>query len=185
MGKGIFLHTEVQLWGSVTYLIRQICKILTIAVSFSVCVSVYLPVTIACTGHTLAKIKNVKNYICIFWNLPSNGIIAKIVLRGLDLLCEDQRFELRPFHSGKRPYKCNDCKYCCTPSSSLASHKLNHSSKCPFKCASSSVMTAKLSTNWSQASAPSKVCFTWQCPTRLIPSLHFITFEGDAKVLTI
>ena len=54
----------------------------------SVCVCVSLSVTIVNIGHTLAKIKNLSNYICTckFLHLPSNGVIAKIVLRDLDLL---------------------------------------------------------------------------------------------------
>ena len=37
------------------------------------CVRVCLRVTIVDTGHTLAKIKKVKNDVCTFWHLQSNG----------------------------------------------------------------------------------------------------------------
>ena len=92
-----------------------------------------LSVTFRITGLILAKIKNVKKDVCRFWHLSSNWVIAKIVLCDLDLLFEGQWFELRPSHSGKRPYKCEECDYCCTQSS-LTSHKLTHSNKRPFKC---------------------------------------------------
>ena len=52
------------------------------------CLSVFVCVTIVTTGHTLEKIKNVKNDVCRLWHLPSNGVIAKIVLHDLDLLFE-------------------------------------------------------------------------------------------------
>ena len=45
-----------------------------------------------CKDHTLTKLQNVKNGLCRVWHLPSNGIIAKIAFRALDLLFEGQRF---------------------------------------------------------------------------------------------
>ena len=57
-----------------------------------VCVGVSLCVTIVHTGHTLAKIKNVKN-ASRFSHLPSKSVIAKIVLSDLDLLFEDTHFK--------------------------------------------------------------------------------------------
>ena len=58
-------------------------------VRFSVCLRVCMSVKIVLTiGHILAKIKKVKNDVCRFWQLPSNGVIAKIALRDLDLLFE-------------------------------------------------------------------------------------------------
>ena len=57
-----------------------------------VCVCLCVFVTIVRTSHTLAKIKNAKNYVCRFWNLPSKGKIVKIVLRDNDLLFADQTF---------------------------------------------------------------------------------------------
>ena len=45
-----------------------------------------LSVKIVRTGHILEKIKNVKNNVCTFLHLLSNGVIAKISLRNLDLL---------------------------------------------------------------------------------------------------
>ena len=74
---------------------RQICKISPTAWAcpfFCLCVCV----TIVHTDQTLAKIKNVKNDVCRISHLPSNGIIAKIVLCDHDLLFESQRLESRP-----------------------------------------------------------------------------------------
>ena len=60
-----------------------------------VCVSVYLYVTIVHTRHTLAKIKNVKKTdVCRFLHLPSNGIVAKIVLHDLDVRFRFQMFKI-------------------------------------------------------------------------------------------
>ena len=42
----------------------------------------------------LSENKKCKNDNCIIVNLPSNGVIAKIVLRDLDLLFEGQIFEM-------------------------------------------------------------------------------------------
>ena len=99
----------------------------------SVSVSINVSVIFVSTDRTLAKIKNVKNDIYRFLHL-SNCVIVKIVLHDLDVLFEDQRFESRRFHGGECPFKCNDCEYYCTRSSSLPSFKLTHSSKRPFKC---------------------------------------------------
>ena len=66
--------------------LRQICKIRLIARGLSVSVSVCVSVTVVSTGHNLAKIKIVKADVCRFFHLPSNGVIAKIVLRDIDLL---------------------------------------------------------------------------------------------------
>ena len=75
-----------------------------------VCVCVCLCVCVfynRCIGHTLAKIKNVKNTFIDFLHLSSNDVIAKIILRDLDLLFEGQRFEFRPSQSGEQPFRCN------------------------------------------------------------------------------
>ena len=63
-------------------------------VCLCVCVSVCLSVTFVHTGRTLAKIKNLKYDVCRFWHLPSNGIIAKLVLRDLDLHFLFQMFKI-------------------------------------------------------------------------------------------
>ena len=55
------------------------------------CVFFCLPAKIVHIGHTLTKIKNVKN-VFRFWHVPQKGAVAKIVLRGLDILFEDQQF---------------------------------------------------------------------------------------------
>ena len=64
-----------------------------LCVCVCVCVCVYLCVTIFTTGHIIAKINNLKNDVYRFWHLPSNYIIAKIVLHDLDLLFEGQKCE--------------------------------------------------------------------------------------------
>ena len=97
-------------------------------------VSLSLCVTIVSTDRVLAKIKDVLNGVRIFRHLLSNGNIAKIVLRYIDLFFEGQRFESRPSHSGERLLKCDDCEYCCTRSGSIAILKLTHISQRPFKC---------------------------------------------------
>ena len=56
------------------------------------------------------------------------GVIAKIELRDLDLLLEGQRFESSHSHSSECSYKYDEREYCCAQSSSLARHKLTHSS---------------------------------------------------------
>ena len=69
--------------------ISQICKISPIAMGLSVSVCVYVSVCLSVkTSHLshLVKIKNVKNDVCRYWHLPSNGVIEKIALRDLDLL---------------------------------------------------------------------------------------------------
>ena len=59
------------------------------SLSFSVCVCVFVCLSVSDTfvrtGRILAKIINVKNNVCRFWHLPSNTVIAQIVLRDLDL----------------------------------------------------------------------------------------------------
>ena len=87
-------------------------------------------------SHTsyLEKIKSVKITFVDFDICHRLAKIAKIVLCDHDLLLEGQRFEWRPSHSGERPFRFDECKYCCTRSSSIARYKLTHSSKCPFKC---------------------------------------------------
>ena len=57
-------------------------------------VSVCLCVTFVRTGRPFVKIKNVKNNIRRFLHLQSNGFIAKIVLRELDLNCQSQTFQM-------------------------------------------------------------------------------------------
>ena len=49
------------------------------------CVRLCVSVTFVRTGHTLAKIKIVKNDVCIFCYLPSNGVSVKMLLLDLDL----------------------------------------------------------------------------------------------------
>ena len=62
-------------------------------VSVSVCVCLCVSVkSFAYIGQTLAKITNVKIYVCRFWHLPSYGVIAKIAFRDLDLLVVGQTF---------------------------------------------------------------------------------------------
>ena len=56
--------------------------------------SVAVFVYIVNTGHILAKIQNVKMTFVDFDSLPSNGIIAKIILCDVDLLFECPKFEL-------------------------------------------------------------------------------------------
>ena len=56
-----------------------------------VCVLV-CSVTFVRTGRTLAKFKNVKNYVCRFWYLPSNGESANNVHHDLDYYFEGYEF---------------------------------------------------------------------------------------------
>ena len=81
--------------------------------SISVLVSLfaYLSITFVRTGRTLEKIKNVNMTFVNILHLPSNGVIAKIVFRDLELHFEGRRFESRPPHSDERPYECNKCEY--------------------------------------------------------------------------
>ena len=79
------------------YFITQICKISPIAMALSVSMSVCL----CAVGysrericHTIVKIKNVKNIVCIFLHFPSNGIKAKIVLQDFYVLFEGQTFSI-------------------------------------------------------------------------------------------
>ena len=67
----------------------SVCLCVCVCVCLSVCACVCLCVTIVRAGHTLTKIKTVKNDVCRFWHLPLNGVIAKTVLRDLDLLSEE------------------------------------------------------------------------------------------------
>ena len=68
------------------------------------CLSVCVYLSI-CYSHWrrshLSEIKHVKNGICRFWHLPSNGVNAKIVLRDLYLLSECQGFQMRPSNSNQ------------------------------------------------------------------------------------
>ena len=146
---------------------------LFVSVCLSVCVSV-------CYNRSpyseISKNPKCKNDVCRFWHLPSNCVIAKIVLRGLDLLCKGQRFKARLYHSSERPLKCDECEYFCTQISSLARYKLFHSSKrqfkfddCEFNCDEDDICSKtklvmrvlpqnKPQANSSQAFAPSKEC---------------------------
>ena len=56
--------------------------------------SVCLSVKLVRIGHTLMKIANVKNDVCRFLHFPSNGVIAKITIRELDLLFGGQHLKL-------------------------------------------------------------------------------------------
>ena len=71
-----------------------------------------LTVTFVLTGRTLAKNKMETMTFVDFDICLSNGVIAKIVLRNLDLLFEGQRLESRPSHHiGEQPFACNMCEY--------------------------------------------------------------------------
>ena len=74
---------------SISSIFWQICKIPRIAMGLSVavcmCVCVHALVIFFRKGRTLAKIKDVRNDVCSLLHLPLNGVIAKIVLRDLDL----------------------------------------------------------------------------------------------------
>ena len=67
----------------------HVCVCVCVCVYVSVCVSV----TFVSTGRTLAKSK-CKNAVCRCWHLPSNGVIAKIALRDLDLHFQGQTFQV-------------------------------------------------------------------------------------------
>ena len=55
------------------------------------CLCVRVSVKIVRTRHTIEKNKNVKNDVCRFRDLPSNGVIARIALRDLDHISEKVR----------------------------------------------------------------------------------------------
>ena len=65
---------------------RQICHIAYSNVRFSICVYVCVFITFLITGRILTKIKNVKNNVYRFLDLPSNGAIANVILHDPDLL---------------------------------------------------------------------------------------------------
>ena len=77
---------------------RQICEIsvkaLGLVVSVCLCLCVRVSVTFVRIGRTLAKIKSIKTYMCRFSHLQWKGVIAKIVLRDLDLLFRFQMFKI-------------------------------------------------------------------------------------------
>ena len=84
------------------YILRQVCDFAYRhgLACFSTSVSVCMYVTSVRKGRDLVKMKNVKNDVCRFWYLTSNGIIAKILLGDLDLHFEVQK--LKTFVSLKR-----------------------------------------------------------------------------------
>ena len=93
-------------------------KMSYIARGLSLSLPVYLSVTFVRTGRILTKNQQCNNDLCR--HLPSNDVIAKIVLLHRYLLLEGQRCESRPTHSGERPFRCYECENCCTRSSFLA-----------------------------------------------------------------
>ena len=71
---------------------------MVLSISVSVCVSVCQSVCHLLSFTYHSENQKCKNGFCRFLHLPSNGVIAKIVLCDLDLHLEGQRFELRPSH---------------------------------------------------------------------------------------
>ena len=71
------------------------CAISPVAMAFSI--SLFVRVSV-CYNHYhwsyLSENQYVKNDICRFWYLPSNDVIAKIALHGIDLLFEGKKFEM-------------------------------------------------------------------------------------------
>ena len=110
---------------------------------------------------------------------PSNDVFGDVVAHDLDLLLYS--------HSCERPFKCNECGYCCTLSSFVARHKLTHSSNHPFKCDQCKCKCDEKSdcfsgekkspANSSQACTISKGCFTWQCPIQVLHSVILLFRE--------
>ena len=100
--------------------------------SVSVCMrlSVRLCVTVVSIDRAWAKIKIVKLTFVDFNICHRMASLRK--LYSVTLKIKDSNWDLP--NSGERPFKCDECEYCCTQSCTLARHKLIHSSKRPFKC---------------------------------------------------
>ena len=71
---------------TVITIIRQICKILPTAMglSVSVCVCLSVCLLLSWAQIELWRKSKYKHGVDRFWHLPSNGVIAKILLRDLD-----------------------------------------------------------------------------------------------------
>ena len=64
----------------------------------------------------------------------TNDVFSDILAHELYVFCNGQILKMRNFHSGERPFRCDERRHCCTQSSAVDRHKFTRSSKRPFKC---------------------------------------------------